>query len=468
MRKSLRLLLTLLKILSFVAEFVAAVFTILQQFPQLKKLIGRFANSLLPLLALPFWFWPSITLTGAVLLLFLVRRKKLIKLGRLPAQALSDQQLRRKIRRHLTFSRFAKHYRELAGLYYCTRRDPECSPVHGAALVLTATSSPFSTFTIMAWLRQKLTSTPHGFSYPLPALKILAVALSTQIAKRHWSWLWPKNFQKTFRQLAMDTYNAVAHYSVEALERTVFFHWQVSWLPQHLKEPSKAFFKHDGLLQCQEEWKRDLEDSTNTALNLFETIADPVYDKWLNQLDTPPEVEEAAMKLIPTLFAVSANVGCTDSQVATIVSKIQELAKKIAPVIWRSRQEYEFEIWLNRLQLILKTNVLVFLWRWLDTGHKLAVLEKTFAELNLLYKDGYDHPVETNDLFAEFDQVLQQIHDQKKIDHVPGGFQRDQAEKLVEQVKSSSKRAREVGALPIAIICEKGIIPKLESILDFV
>jgi hypothetical protein len=185
-------------------------------------------------------------------------------------------------------------------------------------------------------------------------------------------------------------------------------------------------------------------------------------------MNTPEEVEEATVaRIIPTLLALPIDINCKDNQVAMVVSKMQMLAEQIVATIWVDHQECEINVWLRRLRLILKTDVLVYLWRWLDASHRLIMLKRTFGELNRLYEEGYDPPIEINKLFAEFDRVLQQIYEQIKSDSLLGACDKVQSKDLLEEVKSFSKRTKDDGVLPIAIICEKGVIPKLESILNF-
>lgn len=464
MKKSVRLLQILLNVVLCFATLLGAFFSCLQYFRDADESIGKLAQWLSPFLAVPFWLWLVVAITSAVLCFFLHRRRKLKKLGRSPPPGLDDPQLRHKIHRQLTFTKFTKHCREIAGLYYCICRDPECAPVHGAALVLGTSSSPFNLFRIIAWLRRKLTSTPHGFAYPLPTLKTLTEVLQTQINKQR--LFWPKDFQKTFHKLAMDTYNAVARYAVEAVERGLFLYWQIDWSAKFQgQDPHDVPLEQGALLQSQQGWKTEVEDLTNAASGLFDVIANPIHE-WLKSLNTPAEVEEATLaQIIPTLFALPVKIDCGHNQVAMVVSKMQELAKTTMPEVWRSYEEWGFEVWLYRLQLILKTNVLVYLWRWLDVDDKQTILKRTWSELKRLYEkkcDGSIQPIDTHQLFAEFDQ-----HILKKVLGSLGEFDKDWAKEFVSEIDSLAEHARCENALPIAIICES-IGRRLKSAFELV
>lgn len=450
--------------LAFIATVTSAIFGYMEHCSKRGEPIGKVMLWVSENVPLSARHWAVIAVSSGMILFFLIWRTWLNRMATTLPEIRDDHELGRRIRWHLIFTAVLRRRPLNTSIYLCTRERPSCACAHGAAIVLSHVSNPAILLCIVVWLRRKLGSDPREVSYPLHLLNLLAKGLHRLIRRQ--SVLWPKDFKRTLWNLTVDAYACTARHVMWNLEKSCFLRWQQSVPERTRKSIIKGFsLGEEALKEYRKELRNEQHQFIDLSWQVFHSVAAPV-EKWLDSTDTPAEVEETVLtRVIPTMLGLPVNNILTYDEIGVSLPGIQQFARSVSSRVVRNRDSVGFELWLQRLELIITTSVCDFLFRWLSIPDKQALLQRIWRELVHLYDEGFEGRISEErigEVFGEFDKQMVEILSNS------GHFEKDWVQDMAEDIQKLSERVGEdEGALPIISICNS-LEHKFRAVLEII
>lgn len=384
------------------------------------------------------WHWASIAIFGFIALsvfAWVIRLKKWAK--ELPIIQ-DSQTLSRQIKWRFQFTRITYRYRECLSLLLCKRDGPFCSRIHGAAITLTYSLCPFTLIRILVWLKRELDLDSFAFYNHIHLLKLLIKGLKKATNKSN--FLWPKEFKREYLKLVMEVYTGVAHNVLRAIQTSCYLNWFNNH-PQRYKVTSlKQFpFKTTKIKEYQEKLQESDRYFIHDSWQAFEEIIEPI-DEWINSMETAPEIERSLISsVMPRLLNLPLDENFPSSKVNEIIPKLQQFATKIANTVIRARNSYEIDIWLQRLRLVLTSDLLLYLFSWLDIEERQILIKKIYEEIKHLHKEACDESITEHQMihiWQEFDKQIEIIRTNKIC------FEEDWTKELIKDIDQLSNEAK--------------------------